>query len=631
MKYQIKDNLFKAINNEWLEKTEIPSDRTSIGEFVELDIKNELIIRKIVKNLVKKQENGLLTDTNLINFTKFYALTSDFETRNKKSIEPLKKYVFEILQINTLDELNTLYTKFIYRNYSLPINFDISNDYIDSSIKTLYLTIASHILPDKSHYEDKQKKTMFYSKFKLMVKKLLTPYFNDLKKVDLIIKQTLKLDQIIAKYSLSSLEKVRYNELYKPYKYSKIVNKTKYLDLNNITSILIDKKVDQIIFTDDHFANNLDKIFNSKNLELIKSWLIVMLVIRFSKYLDEKTRTLASKYSLFISGQNKVKNKEKHALNLALDYFSMPIGLYYGQKYLGSKAKKDVENMVFHMIEIYKQRLQSNTWLSKQTIDKALLKLNTLGVHIGYPSEIEPYYANLVTNSESLIDTVFSFNQIISKYVFSEYKKPINKNYWSMTPYQVNAYYHPMYNHIVFPAGILQGSFYSINHSTSQNYGGIGAVIAHEISHAFDNNGANFDENGNLKMWWTEEDFAKFNQKTKAMIELFDNKPTDFGKCNGALTVSENIADAGGISCALQAAKQEKDYDGKEFFINWAKIWKSKYKEQTALRLLETDPHAPTELRANIQAANQEEFIKVFNITPEDKMYIDPEKRVKIW
>ncbi|WFQ91815.1 Neutral endopeptidase [Mycoplasma feriruminatoris] len=631
MKYTIKDNLFKSVNAEWLEKTQIPSDRSSIGEFVELDINNEIIIKKLAKSLLKKQTQGLLKEANLINFTKFYSLTSDFESRNKNNIEPLKKYVFEILDIKDLEQLNQIYTKFIYRNYLLPFNFDVSNDFLDSSIKTLYLTIASHILPDKSHYDDKQKTTMFYKEFKSMVKKLLLPYFNDVKKVDLIIKQTLEFDQIIAKYSLTSLEKVRYNELYKPYDYDKIVLQTKYFDLNNIIKTLINQPVDKVIFTDDNFANNLDQIFNTKNLELIKSWLIVMLVVRFSKYLDEKTRILASKYSLFISGQSKVKDKNKHALNLALEYFSMPIGLYYGQKYLGSKAKKDVEQMVLHMIQIYKNRLESNTWLSKDTIKKALLKLDTLGVHIGYPSEIEPYYTDLVSNSNSLIETVFSFNEVINKYVFSEYKKPINKNYWSMAPYQVNAYYHPMYNHIVFPAGILQGSFYSINHSTSQNYGGIGAVIAHEISHAFDNNGANFDENGNLKMWWTQEDFEKFKQKTQKMIDLFDGREIEYGKCNGALTVSENIADAGGISCALQAAQLEKDYDAKEFFINWARIWKSKYKQQTALRLLETDPHAPTELRANIQAANHEEFIKAFDIQPEDKMYISKEKRVKIW
>lgn len=631
MKYQIKDNLFKAVNQDWLEKTEIPNDRSSIGEFVELDIKNELIIKKIAKDLLKKQANNLLDDPNLINFAKFYSLTSNFELRNKNHIEPLKKYVNEILEIKNLDQLNQMYTTFVYRNYSLPINFDISNDYIDLSIKTLYLTIASHILPDKSHYQNKEVKNKFYKEFKAMTKKLLSAYFNDVKKINLIIKNTLEFDEIIANYSLSSLEKVRYNELYKPYKYEDVIKNTKYLDLNNIIKTLINKDVDQIIFTDDHFATNLDQIYNNKNLELIKSWLVVMLVVRFSKYLDEKTRTTASKYSLFISGQTKVKNKEKHALNLALDYFSTPIGLYYGQKYLGSKAKKDVENMVSHMINIYKQRLKNNTWLTSQTINKALLKLDKLGVHIGYPSEIEPFYANLITNSTNLIDTVFNFNQVINQYLFSEYKKPINKNYWSMAAYQVNAYYHPMYNHIVFPAGILQGSFYSINHSTSQNYGGIGAVIAHEISHAFDNNGANFDENGNLKMWWTDEDFDKFKQKTQKMIDLFDNKEIEFGKCNGTLTVSENIADAGGISCALQAAKLEKDYNAQEFFINWAKIWKSKYKQQTALRLLETDPHAPTELRANIQAANLEEFVDAFNINPEDKMYINPQKRVKIW
>ncbi|AMK56415.1 M13 family metallopeptidase [Mycoplasma mycoides] len=631
MKYNVKDNLFKAINNEWLETAKIPSDRSSTSEFDELDIRNEKIVTRMAKKILQQNKTNKLSDVNLINFANFYKLTSDIEKRNELGVSPLKPYFDEILNLSSLKELQDNYVKFMLRGYELPISFGVFLDFLDSSIQTLYVSIANHILPDKSHYDTKEQKTAFLKSFKAMARKLLTLFIKDTSEINKIIRKALKFDEIIAKYSLTSLQKVRYTELYKPYDYKKIVAKTKNFDIASIVSKVINDEVDKIIFSDDNFALNIDKILNEKNFELIKAWMLIKLVLTFAPYLDEKTRTLASRYSLFVSGQDKVENKNKHALNLALKFFSMPIGVYFGKKQLGAKAKKDVEKMVKHMIGIYKERLKNNTWLSQNTIDKAILKLNTLNAHIGYPTELRPYYSELTTTSNLLIENVLKFNEILNKYNFNQYKQPINKNYWIMTPYQVNAYYHPMYNHIVFPAVILQGAFYSIKHTSSENYGGIGAIIAHEISHAFDNNGANFDEKGCLKMWWTQEDFAKFTDKTKAMINLFEGVETDYGKCNGQLTVSENIADAGGVSCALEAAQKEPDYSAEKFFINWAKVWKAKFKPERAKRLLEQDPHAPAELRANIQANNNEEFVESFNIQPEDKMYIAPEKRVKIW
>ncbi|MCT4469931.1 M13-type metalloendopeptidase [Mycoplasma sp. HS2188] len=631
MKYEIKDDLFKSVNNEWLEQTEIPSDRTSIGEFVRLDIENEKIVARLAKRLVKKDDEGKLIDQNLQNFARFYKLTANFEQRNQRGVEPLRPYLNEILNIQNMDELMTKYVDFLLKDYPLPIDFGVESDFLDSQKQTLYAGIASHILPDKDHYQNEEIKTKFLTSFKKMAKKLLTPYIDDVKQVNKLIKLTLQYDELIAKYSLTSLQKVRYTELYKPYKFNRIANRTKNFDFREVVSSIINKEVDEIVFSDDNFALNIDKLFSPKHFEKIIAWIAVKFIIRFSKYLDEKTRTIASQYSLSVSGQAKVENKNKYALKLALSYFNIPVGTYYGQKYLGAKAKRNIEKMVQNMIQVYKNNLENNTWLSKETIKKAIIKLNALGVHIGYPKELRPYYKDLVVSSDSIIENVFNFNKTYSKYKFSQYLEPINKNYWGMSPATVNAYYHPMYNHIVFPAAILNGAFYSINNTSSQNYGGIGAVIAHEISHAFDNNGANFDEKGNLNMWWTPEDFEKFGQKTKAMIDLFDGVETDYGKCNGTLTVSENIADAGGVESAITAAKMEKDYNAQEFFINWARVWKAKYQPLTAQRLLESDPHAPTNLRANIQAANRQEFIDAFNIKEGDGMFIPAHKRVKIW
>ena len=215
--------------------------------------------------------------------------------------------------------------------------------------------------------------------------------------------------------------------------------------------------------------------------------------------------------------------------------------------------------------------------------------------------------------------------------MFSRWNKPVDRMRWEMSAATVNAYYHPFKNIIVFPAAILQAPFYSLKQSSSENYGGIGAVIAHEISHAFDNNGALFDELGNLNNWWSEEDSAHFKQLAQKMIKEFDGIEFAGQKVNGKLTVSENIADAGGLSCALEAAKQEDDFDAKKFFINWATIWRMKATKQYEQLLLSIDVHAPQKLRANVQAENLDDFYSAFNIQSNDPMFKAPEDRVNIW
>ncbi len=236
-----------------------------------------------------------------------------------------------------------------------------------------------------------------------------------------------------------------------------------------------------------------------------------------------------------------------------------------------------------------------------------------------------------VDELESLIANLNQLSIVASKEMFSRWNKPVDRMRWEMSAATVNAYYHPFKNIIVFPAAILQAPFYSLKQTSSQNYGGIGAVIAHEISHAFDNNGALFDEYGNLNNWWTPEDSAHFKKLAQKMIDEFDGLPIAGQKVNGKLTVSENIADGGGLSCALEAAKEEDDFNAQEFFINWATIWRMKATQQYEQLLLSIDVHAPQKLRANVQAQNQADFYTAFDIQPGDQMYKAPEDRVNIW
>jgi putative endopeptidase len=221
--------------------------------------------------------------------------------------------------------------------------------------------------------------------------------------------------------------------------------------------------------------------------------------------------------------------------------------------------------------------------------------------------------------------------RITTELNYEKYNKAPNKNIWHMPASMVNAYYSPTNNQIVFPAAILQKPYYSLEQTPSQNYGGIGAVMAHEISHAFDNNGAKFDEFGSLSNWWTDEDLEAFKKKSKDMIDLFDGVETGNGVCNGELTVSENIADSGGLRCALEASKKRKDHDLEGFFINWASVWRQKASAEYSQLLLRVDVHGPTILRANMQLSNLPEFQEFYQLKEEDKMYLAKDKMVSIW
>ena len=251
---------------------------------------------------------------------------------------------------------------------------------------------------------------------------------------------------------------------------------------------------------------------------------------------------------------------------------------------------------------------------------------------MGYPDELDPLYTKFsVDESASLLDNDHEFTKIILKDHYGRLTKPVDRTRWGMPAHMVNAYYNPSFNIIVFPAAILQAPFYSLDQPASANYGGIGAVIAHEISHAFDNNGAKFDEYGNMNNWWTDADLKHFQELAEKMIKQFDGLTTPAGKVNGKLVVSENIADAGGLSCALQAAKEDGSADLRAFFINWARIWCMKSSLERQKLLLAIDVHSPHELRANIQVKNLDDFYQTFNVQPGDGMYLPASERVNIW
>ena len=627
----IKDDLYEAVNGEWLKTAKIPDDKPATGGFNDLV---DEIDKQLMDDFDAYAEGKEKSEDSRFNeMIKLYRLAKNFDWRKKVGPQPLKRMLASVENLNSYEDYQSQWKNWILAGMPSPISFDIDADMKNATVYALFASSPSLILPDKSYYEEEKKAQhdQLLQLWSSMVEALMYKLGYSKEEAKKMINDAIKFDALLAPNVKSAEEAADYSKMYNPQTVAELASATDQLDIAAIIKQLIGEEPEKVIVTEPEYFKALNKILQD-NFELFKNWALIRVIRENASYLDDEMREINGRYGRALSGSKKPVSQRKFAFYLARDMFSQVAGDYYGKKYFGPQAKADVHHMVEQMIKVYKGRLTNNQWLSKDTRDKAILKLDKLGIQVGYPDKIPVLYDQFkVDEEESLIANLNQLTVTANKELFSRWNKPVDRMRWEMSAATVNAYYHPFKNIIVFPAAILQAPFYSLKQSSSQNYGGIGAVIAHEISHAFDNNGSLFDEFGNLNNWWTDEDSAHFKQLAQKMIEEFDGIPFAGQKVNGKLTVSENIADAGGLSCALEAAKTEADFNAQEFFINWATIWRMKATEQYMQLLLSIDVHAPQKLRANIQAENLDDFYTAFDIKPGDEMYRAPEDRVHIW
>ncbi|MCC4370659.1 M13 family peptidase [Limosilactobacillus reuteri] len=627
----IKDDLYEAVNGEWLKTAKIPDDKPATGGFNDLvDEIDKQLMDDFDAYAAGKEKSD---DSRFNEMIKLYRLAKKFDWRKKVGPQPLKRMLASVENLNSYEDYQSQWKNWILAGMPSPISFDIDADMKNATVYALFASSPSLILPDKSYYEAEKKAQhdQLLQLWSSMVEALMDKLGYSKEEAKKIIDDAIKFDALLAPNVKSAEEAADYSKMYNPQTVAELASATDQLDIAAIIKQLVGEKPEKVIVTEPEYFKALNKILQD-NFELFKNWALIRVIRENASYLDDEMREINGRYGRALSGSKKPVSQRKFAFYLARDMFSQVAGDYYGKKYFGPQAKADVHHMVEQMIKVYKGRLTNNQWLSKDTRDKAILKLDKLGIQVGYPDKIPALYDQFkVDEEESLIANLNQLTVTANKELFNRWNKPVDRMRWEMSAATVNAYYHPFKNIIVFPAAILQAPFYSLKQSSSQNYGGIGAVIAHEISHAFDNNGSLFDEFGNLNNWWTDEDSAHFKQLAQKMIEEFDGIPFAGQKVNGKLTVSENIADAGGLSCALEAAKTEADFNAQEFFINWATIWRMKATEQYMQLLLSIDVHAPQKLRANIQAENLDDFYRAFDIKPGDEMYRAPEDRVHIW
>lgn len=625
----MKDNFYKAANSSWLEKAVIPADQPAISAFLELHLGIEKLLMDLAKGW-EKDQTGL--SANMKKFVAIYKKANNFELREKEGSTALAKVIAKVEELKSLKDLETNFKELKLVGIPTPFDFSVMQDFMNSNNQVLYSAGAGTILPDTSYYQNEEQKNQMLGLWQAVTTGTLKLYGLSDEEVAKLISDTILFDSLLVPVTKSSVEAADYVKLYNPLTVKEIKEKVHSVDVVKVANELVNAEVEKIVFTHIPFVDEFDKIISEENFEIIKSWIKLNTYLAFASEFNDALRVAGGAFRRALSGIKEAQAKEKAAFYKAYNYLNQIVGLHYGLTYFGEAAKKDVEKMVHEMIAVYKERIEANTWLQEETKAKAIKKLSAVTVLVGYPDELPSYYDEFEFDKEdSLLDINLKFTKLRTLDNYNKYNKEPNRNLWGMPASMVNAYYSPTNNQIVFPAAILQEPYYSLNQHPSANFGGIGAVIAHEISHAFDNNGAKFDEFGSLNNWWTEEDLKAFADRAEAMVTLFDGVETGFGKCNGKLTVSENIADSGGLRAALEASKAHSNHDYDEFFTNWARVWRNKASLEYSKLLLTVDVHGPSILRANMQLANLSEFQDHYKLTKEDKMYLDKDKMVSIW
>ena len=557
-KVRIQDDLYTHVNQETLDNLVIPDDRPTAGGFASLDLE---IRQLMLDEFIEMSRSGVYPDEHLERACTLFKAARNVKKKEKDGIRPAVKYLSVIDKLDTVRKMNNRLSELVLDGIPLPFSLSVSTDMKDTSRHCVFIQGPDVILPDASYYkpEMEQQKTALLGIWSNMAATVLEKAGFDEQKKAKYIEDTLAFDAMLGQYVKTREEWSEYVKMYNPMKVGRVCGMMKPLNMRKLMNELFGLVPETVIVTEPRYFKAFKEIFNEENFTLYRHWAFVTALVGSCSLLSEELREIGSTFFRTIAGIPKMTPVDTFAYELASGIYSEAVGVYYGEKYFGQEAKKDITSIVYQIIDMYKERIQNNDFLEESTREKAILKLSKIGVKMGYPDKVDPFYDKLIFNSKkSLFEIVRALGKIRLSHQFEKLSKPVDRGNWEMPGHMVNACYDPFVNDITFPAAILQPPFYSLKQTRSENLGGIGAVIGHEISHAFDSNGAKCDENGIINNWWTKEDNKKFNTKINAMVKQFDKIELPWGVVNGKFIVSENMADNGGMAVTLQLWKKRK-------------------------------------------------------------------------
>jgi putative endopeptidase len=634
-----QDDFFAYVSGTWVNNTEIPADKARWGTFDALGEQSQKDVRTLVEEVsaAGNVEPGSPTQK----IRDFYNAYMDAETVTARGIEAIRENLDAIAAINDMDGVFRTFSTLGVHGVDTPVGFEIFSDMKDPDVNAIYMLQSGLTLPDRDYYlkDDDQfvKGRQLYLNYVGNVFDL-AGYDNGADRAE----RLLALETKLAEVMWTKEENRDWSKRYNPMKIDQLNEIAPQINWKLVFESAQFPVDSTFLVSQPSYIESAGKIIADAPLDTWKDYLNFQTISEFAPVLGDQFAELS--FDFFSKGLRGVTEQEprwKRAVNSVNGNMGELLGQLYVEKHFQAESKERMDIMIQNLVKAYEVSINNLEWMSDITKQQALDKLHKFTPKIGYPdkwidyTKLEVLEGDLMANIKN--GSTFAYNREIDKL-----DKPVDRTEWGMTPQTVNAYYSPVLNEIVFPASILQPPFFNVNADEAANYGGIGAVIGHEIGHGFDDSGRRFDGDGILRDWWTEEDTTKFNERKNALAAQYDGyEVVDGLTINGQFTSGENIGDLGGLSIAYLA--YQMSLDGKQapviddwtgdqrFFLGWAQVWRSKARDKESKRRLTVDPHSPPKFRANGAAVNVPAFYEAFDVKEGDGMYLAPENRVKIW
>ena len=640
-KVRAQDDFFEYLNGKWLKTVEIPADKSSWGAFHKLHDDTQPQLRAIIEKSAATKGARAGSEEQLIG--DFFASYMDEARLEQLGITPLKGELAKVDAIKDRAELPAVFAHMGKIGVNSPFGFYIHQDAKDSTRYVADLYQGGLGMPDRDYYlkQDDAKLADIRAKYQQHVEKMLAMSGDQNAAAN--AKAVVELETELAKVQWTKVENRDPIKTYNKVEIAKLAEVAPGFDWNAwLKASGIAGKADYVIVSQPSYLKGMAEVLNRVPLETWKTYLRLHTVNGYAGYLSKAF--VDQRFAFFgttLSGAPQLEPRWKRGVSTIEGALGDAVGKLYVKEHFPAERKARMEVLVKNLLEAYRQSIDTLDWMSPATKKEAQAKLAKFTPKIGYPNKWKDYSA-LTVKREDLVGNVMRSREVEYNRELNKLGKPIDRDEWGMTPQTVNAYYNPELNEIVFPAAILQPPFFDANADDAVNYGGIGAVIGHEISHGFDDQGSQYDGDGNMRNWWTEEDGKRFAEKTKVLIQQYASySPLPGYNVNGELTLGENIGDNSGLAVAYKAyklslkGKKAPVINGltgdQRFFMGWGQVWRAKMREPAQINQVKTDPHSPAQFRANGTLKNQPGFYEAFGVKPGDKMYLAPKDRVIIW
>lgn len=631
-------DFYTYANEKWLETTKIPADKSNYGIFTILDDTTRSQVRSLIESAsASKSEQGSAAQK----VGDLYQSVLNVDARNKAGIAPIQTLLKKIDAVETIQDLASVAGELSRSGIYGPVAAYVNNDAKDSDNYAVYVTQAGLTMPDRDYYlEDDDRYVELREKVKAYIADMLT--FAGVDDPTSAAEVIFNIETAIAE---AHWTKVENRDPVKTY------NKTSSDEMETLFGDFDWKlfaeqsgisDLTHFVVRQPSFFQTLGEQFGQAGVEDWKNYLRLRTMEGYASSLSEEIEKRAFDFhSTAIQGVTEQEPMWKRGVNVTGSVLGELVGQLYVEEHFKPAAKLRMNELVENLKRAFAKRIESRDWMGEGTKKQALEKLSMFTTKIGYPDKWKDY-ESLTIDSPILAENRIASAHFEHKRELEKLGGPIDRTEWHMTPQTINAYYNPTMNEIVFPAAILQPPFFNMQADDAVNYGAIGAVIGHELSHGFDDKGSKYDGKGNLRMWWTEVDRANFEERAEGLVKQYDGyEPVEGNFVNGKLTLGENIGDLGGLSVAYEAyqlslgGKEAPVIDGltgdQRFFLGWSQIWRRLYRRPELLNRLVTDPHSPSEFRVNGIVRNMDEWYEAFDVKESDPLYLKPEERVRIW